>query len=299
MKIIILIIFSITSLQICCAQSKTEFEYDNFENQFLKYQPKKHSQISEKDFDYGSMIIKETKSATKNNPENFNLADYFNILSAFLTLKENEKSTKIAYEKFENEDSSCEYVIEFENTIRKNPKYDIIRADYLKKLEKCKQYPIAEEQFNIEEYCKSNTLDIELVKLISQVEIDDQKYRNISPKDLKVRQQRLDEKNQEIIYALYTKYKTYLGKSLVGRKFESVMWSVIQHSNTKMMTEFLPIIHKAVKEKELDIVPLKMLIDRYYGLKYGYQIFGSQSGFGFELADDGKRKEIELKYGIE
>ena len=42
-----------------------------------------------------------------------------------------------------------------------------------------------------------------------------------------------------------------------------------------------------------------MLIDRFYGSKYGYQVFGSQSGFGFELADDKKRKEIEIKYGIE
>jgi len=41
-----------------------------------------------------------------------------------------------------------------------------------------------------------------------------------------------------------------------------------------------------------------MLIDRFYGLKYGYQIFGSQSGFGFEMADEETRKKIELKYGI-
>jgi hypothetical protein len=66
-----------------------------------------------------------------------------------------------------------------------------------------------------------------------------------------------------------------------------------------MMAEYLPIFQKAVEENELDVVPFKMLIDRFYGLKYGYQIFGTQSGFGFELADDKKRKEIELKYGIE
>ncbi len=56
---------------------------------------------------------------------------------------------------------------------------------------------------------------------------------------------------------------------------------------------------KAVTKKELDASPLKMLIDRYYGLKYGYQIFGTQSGFGFKLADDKRRKKIELKYGID
>jgi len=77
------------------------------------------------------------------------------------------------------------------------------------------------------------------------------------------------------------------------------MWAVIQHSNLEMMERYLPVIQKAVKDKELNIVPLKMLIDRFYGLKYGYQIFGSQSGFGFEMADEKTRKEIELKYGIE
>ena len=77
------------------------------------------------------------------------------------------------------------------------------------------------------------------------------------------------------------------------------MWAVIQHSNPELMAEYLPIIQDAVKEKELDETPFKMLIDRYYGLKYGYQIFGSQSGFGFKLADEETRIKIEKKYQIE
>lgn len=298
MKNYLLLFFTI-SIFSCNAQNGAEFEYDNFENHFLSYQPTQSSQISKNDFDYASMIIKETKSATKNNPENFNLADYFNILTAFLTLKESEKNIKTAFEKFKNADGSCEYVLSFENSINKNSKFDIIRADYLEKLKECKQNSIIEKKFSIEEYCKSNNLDLALVKKINQVKIDDQKYRNESSKELKGEQLILDKKNQEIINSLYNKHNTYLGKSLVGEKFESVMWAVIQHSNTEMMVEYLPILQKAVEENELDVVPFKMLIDRFYGLKYGYQIFGTQSGFGFELADDKKRKEIELKYGIE
>lgn len=298
MKNYLLLFFTI-SIFSCNAQNGAEFEYDNFENQFLSYQPTQSSQISKNDFDYASMIIEETKSATKNNPENFNLADYFNILTAFLTLKESEKNIKTAFEKFKNADGSCEYVLSFENSINKNSKFDIIRADYLEKLKECKQNSIIEKKFSIEEYCKSNNLDLALVKKINQVKIDDQKYRNESSKELKGEQLILDKKNQEIINSLYNKHNTYLGKSLVGEKFESVMWAVIQHSNTEMMAEYLPIFQKAVEENELDVVPFKMLIDRFYGLKYGYQIFGTQSGFGFELADDKKRKEIELKYGIE
>ena len=298
MKNYLLILFAIC-LYSCNAQNANELEYDNFEKQFLNYEPIQNSQVSKKDFDYASMIIKETKSATKNNTENFNLADYFNILSAFLTLKESEKNIKTAFEKFKYADGSCEYVLSFENSINENPKYDIIRADYLKQLKKCKQKSITESQLNIEEYCKTNGLDLALVNKVNQVKIDDQKYRNESSIKLKSEQQELDIKNQGIIDSLYSKYNTYLGRSLVGEELESIMWAVIQHSNTEKMAEYLPVIQKAVKENELDVVPFKMLIDRYYGLKYGYQVFGSQSGFGFELADDKKRKEIELKYGIE
>ncbi|MCF6279556.1 MAG: hypothetical protein L3J14_04330 [Flavobacteriaceae bacterium] len=298
MKNYIFLLFTI-SIFFCNSQNGTEFEYNNFENQFLSYEPTQNSQISKKDFDYASMILKNTKSATKNNSENFNRADYFNILSAFLTLKESKKNIKTVFEKFKNADGSCEYVLAFENSIKTNPKYDIIRADYLEKLKECKSNPITEDKFIIEEYCKSNSLDIDLVQKINQVNIDDQKYRSESSKEYKIEQRKLDKKNQQIINSLYRKHKTYLGEKLVGEKFESVMWAVIQHSNTEMMAKYLPIIQKAVKEKELDIVPFKMLIDRFYGLKYGYQIFGSQSGFGFELADDEKRKEIKLKYGIE
>lgn len=294
--IIILLVFCIFS---CKAQNENEFEYDNFENQVLSYHPKENAQVSKKDFVYGNMIIKETKSATKNNPENFNLADYFNILSAFLTLKESEKNISVAFEKFKNADGSCEYVLSFENSIKTNPKFDVIRADYLDKLKECKSTAIVEKKFEVEEYCKSNALNLGLVEKINQINIDDQKHRTESSEDLKIKQKELDKKNQEIIDSLYRKHKTYVGESLVGEKFKSVMWAVIQHSNVEMMEKYLPIIKRAVQEKELDVGPLKMLIDRFYGLKYGYQIFGSQGGFGFELADDKKRKELELKYGIE
>jgi len=77
------------------------------------------------------------------------------------------------------------------------------------------------------------------------------------------------------------------------------MWSVVQHSNPEMMKKFLPILKKAVAEGELPTAPLKMTIDRYYGLVYGYQVFGSQGGLDIELANEQKRREIARAYGIE
>jgi hypothetical protein len=184
-----------------------------------------------------------------------------------------------------------------EKSIEKDSKYDIIREDYNKELKKCKS--VVDKEFDITEYCKTNSLDLTLVKEINRIDFDDQKYRTKSSSELQSKQKQLDNQNQKKIDSLFNAHKSYVGKTLVGERFESVMWAVVQHSNIEMMKKYLPIIQKAFKEKELNIVPFKMLIDRFYGLKYGYQIFGSQSGFGFELADKKTRKEIELKYGIE
>ena len=174
------------------AQNGTEFDYDHFETQFLSYEPTKGSAVSQGDFDYALMIIRETKSATKNNAQNFNLSDYFNILSAFLTLKESENNIQTAYSKFKDAEGSCEYILSFEKSIESNSKYDLIRADYLEKLKECKQNSIPEKKFNIEEYCKSNNLDLALVSKINQIKIDDQKHRDDSTEGLKSTQHQLD-----------------------------------------------------------------------------------------------------------
>ena len=193
MKNYIIFLFTV-SVFFCNAQKGTEFDYNNFENQFLSYESTKSSQVSKKNFDYANMIINETKSATQNNSQNFNVSDYFNILSAFLTLNESEKNIKIAYTKFKDADGSCEYVLSFEKDIEENSKYDKIRADYLEKLKECKQNSIPKKKFNIEVYCKSNNLDMALVTKINKVKIDDQKHRNDSSKELRSKQLELDKR---------------------------------------------------------------------------------------------------------
>ena len=75
------------------------------------------------------------------------------------------------------------------------------------------------------------------------------------------------------------------------------MFFVIQHSNVEMMERYLPIVQKAVRQNELQETPLKMLIDRIYGAKKGYQIFGNQEFV--DLSDKKTRIEISKKYGIE
>lgn len=282
----------------CFAQEGVQFDYENFEKQFIEYKPVLKAGLSKKTFDYGCMIVEETKKSTKNDPKNFNLADYFNVLSAFLSLQESKANIELAFEKFRDADGSCEYFIGLEKDINKNTKYDIIRDEYRKELAKCKNETPSEKEFDLEAYCKANGLDVTLVREIDKVNTEDQKYRKANAKTDVEKRNEADRKNQVIIDSLYKVYGTYLGHSLVGEKYESVMWAVIQHSNTEMMESYLDVLHQAVKENELDVTPFKMLIDRFYGLKFGYQIYGSQTGFGFEMATEAQRKEIERKYNI-
>ena len=50
--------------------------------------------------------------------------------------------------------------------------------------------------------------------------------------------------------------------------------------------------------KNLPDTPLKMLLDRFYGLKYGYQFFGTQQGFGFESSNEDEIRKIKKKYQL-
>lgn len=302
MKIlIILITFVLAFTNVFSQELPTKFTIDNFETQILNYKPKKTPSVSDKNYNYGIMILKETRDAVKNKPENFNMADYFNILNAFLNLDETKENINIAFEKFISAKGSCEYILAFESSIKKNLKYDVVRENYSQQLARCKSNVEDEKELDISEYSKSNNLNFSLIEKIHNVNINDQKYRSYDEtKKTSNSQQVLDKKNQAIIDSLYKTNKTYIGRSLVGKKFENVMWAVVQHSNVEMMEKYLPIIKKAVLDKEIEVAPLKMLLDRFYGLKYGFQIFGSQGdGFGFRSADEKVKKEIKKKYGIE
>ena len=280
--------------------NKQIFTLENFEKEVLAYSPVKTENLTQKELNFGTMVLEETKKATKQTPSNFNNADYFNILSAFLTLKESPENVVIAFQKFSASEGSCEYLMAFEKDVMNNDKYIPLRKKWIANQLNCeKSGNYKKEVIDIDKYSKKFNLQKDLVILINQIDISDKKYRAEGSSGWEEKQQLEDSKNQQKIDSLFKIYGKYIGKSLVGDKFESVMWAVIQHSNEQMMEKYLPFVHDTYLDNELNVTPLKMLIDRFYGLKYGYQVFGSQSGFGFELADEQTRKEIEKKYGIE
>ena len=276
--------------------AQAEFSYDKFETQVMNYDPIQNDQ-SDTDYNKGLMILSETKKYVEGDPNNFTLADYYNILAAFLSLEESNESIDIAFKKIIEDETCCEYFLD--KRIFKDAKFDSLRNEINDQVLRCENStPNRSDTINLAKYAQENNLDLPLVKLMHEIAKSDEKHRNDEMIDWS-KQKPLDLKNQRSIDSLLNLHKSYIGKSMVGDKFAIVMWSVIQHSNVEMMERYLNVVQIAVRDHQLAKGPFKMLIDRFYGLKYGYQIFGTQSGFGFELADETKRAEIESKYGLE
>jgi Family of unknown function (DUF6624) len=294
MKQIFLTFLVITSFSNCYAQSgKTNFNYADFERQVIAYEPKQND-LSENDYNHGTMILTETKKAVKNNPANFNRAYYFNILSCFLSLKENIDNIKVAFEKFKNSEGSCDYFLsegQFSSY-----KFDVIRNEIDMQIFVCNTLtPEGSSSFNLKGYIAENEYDYELVYLLDQIIELDKKYRSQETTDWS-KQTPIDLENQRLVDSLFKAYGTYIGTSMVGKKYNYIMWIIIQHSNIEMMEKYLPIVQKAVEQEELGVVPFKMLIDRIYTFKHNYQIFGSQ--LGVEQANEKIRKEVITKYKL-
>lgn len=87
------------------------------------------------------------------------------------------------------------------------------------------------------------------------------------------------------------------GRTLVGEKFQNVMWQVIQHSDLRYMEKYLPEIQKAVDRQEIKQGSLKYLLDRIASEKAGVQYFGSQVNVPF--ADKKVIDAIKKEYKIE
>jgi hypothetical protein len=272
------------------------FTLENFDDLILSYSPQQRENVSDKAYKHGIFILKETKAATHNDPKKLNSADYWNLTMAFLSLKEPNNHLKIVFKKAitEKNNGMCDYLQSMGIHDLDTLIPDVFNPFYATCNTKAARVT---PTFDLDSYAQNGNYDNELIQIINNINEDDIRYRKHKPVDWN-KQTPLDLHNQKLINQLYKKYKTYIGQSLVGEKFASTMWAVIQHSNPKMMGQYLPVVHQATKDNELGATPLKMLIDRYYGLTKGYQVFGSQSGFGFNMADEKTRKEIETTFDL-
>ena len=148
MEHLILPIMILSTFISCNAQpNKNNFSYENFENEVLNYQPKKN-EVPDKDFEHGVFVLNEVKKGVNNDIKEFNRADYFNILSSFLSIKESKDNIVIAYEKFRSSEGSCEYFST--SGLFKSDKFDLIRDDIEKQILLCRTSTV-EESTEIDE----------------------------------------------------------------------------------------------------------------------------------------------------
>ncbi|WP_183575785.1 hypothetical protein HDF18_17875 [Mucilaginibacter sp. X5P1] len=271
------------------------FNYQTFDVDIFNFVPIKREGVTDQKFNYALRILDDTKSVTNNDPKKLTVTDFWNITSAFVTLKEPAKNIEIAFKKAIalDAESVCSYIRMAGATNLEKA----IPETFLPFYANCLEHSSSKnDKLDVKQYAIDNKLDITLVTLINSIDLDDQKFRLVTPFD-QVKQRPFDIKNEQRIDSLYAVYKTYIGKTLVGKDYESVMWSVIQHSDIRMMEKYLPEISKAVEQKELSAEPLKMLIDRIYTVKYHYQIFGSQ--LGVPVADEKTKSDVIKNYKIE
>lgn len=213
---------------------------------------------------------------------------------ALSSLGEEQAVLDLAFQKFLAADRHCEYLTS--PGLFAEGKWTSLRQQIDAATRACAA--VVETPSLAKTTYEQDNYDPALVRLLRTIDERDKRYRNAEPFDAE-RQSPLDRENLRLIDSLYAVHQTYLGHSLVGKQLEHVMWAVVQHSNPQAMGRYLPVVHAASGAGEVPETVLRLLIDRYYALTEGYQVFGSQGGaLGVPLAEEATRRAIERKYGI-
>ncbi|MFN3759532.1 MAG: DUF6624 domain-containing protein [Algoriphagus aquaeductus] len=287
-KWIVFLFFFLTS----CDNEAQEYvtKLDNY--------PPKKVEVSEEKYRKATYILEQTFNTIKKDSFQIKYADHLNLAHAYALLLEPKElifsELNLAQEK-DLESTAAVFVL----AVRSPEHFRLTQSEYDSLSKRFHmihdQSKNRKELFDIKEYVSKGNYDKELVETIASIEERDQKHwAEDSNMEL---QNKSDEENFTLIDSLYEKYESYIGKTLVGDKYNHVMWLIIQHSDLNRQEKYLPIILQAVRNDELEETPLKMLIDRIQTKKCGYQIFGSQ--LNVPLASDEIIKEIKNNFNIE
>ena len=279
----------------CQAQNKDSesiITLEQFDEFILNYEPSKN-ELNESSYARGSKILEEQKNYYKANNE-FTFANYWNIGTALGNLNESNTLIELAFTKAIalDEQGVCQYVDVM--TGMGNVFESRIPALYHSFREGC---PASsdESDIDIEQYAEEGSFDLNLIMLLEEVKSNDLKYRSETDVDWD-RQTLLDRRNQAIIDSLFEIHGEYIGRKHVGKAWESTMFLVIQHSDLEYMERYLPVIHQAVLDQQVDVSALKYLLDRISSRRNNYQYFGTQSGVDY--ADEEEIARVKNEYGI-
>lgn len=276
----------------CISQDKTQEAEEVFD---LDYFPEQREGVDDNAFRKWTYILENSYDQIKSNDGRMVYADHLNLATAFIHLKEPKKQVlnhwKLAQEK-DLESTAEVFPLVYGSYDKVDGYLTSAEYDSLIKMFNSVMDNKEEKSNDPEKYAKDNNLDIGLVNLMAYLMEKDQEFRS---SDI-LKQQSIDQRNIEIIDSLFLIHNKYIGKSMVGDEYSSTMFLVVQHADLEHQEKYLPVIHQAVINEELNPTPLKMLIDRIYSKKYGYQIFGSQSGR--DLADEATIEKVKKEYGL-
>lgn len=262
--------------------------------------PSRPDHVSESEYRRGSLILENSYKQLAENNYHIVYADYWNFAMAYSIMGQPKELIYdfLVKAKFENKKSFCQLIERHHDRTKgvdSSRFYKLLGEDYTQLIADCLQVNTVEESFNIEEYIAKNRYNKELIYRLNALVEADQKIRGKLNNPKLEEQQDIDKKNMKEAESIIEKYG-YPGTSMVGSKFDFVVWLVIQHADLLYQEKYLPIIAKTVEAGELAKAPLRMLIDRIYHKKTGQQIFGSQGGVPY--ADDKTINEIKKKYNL-
>lgn len=284
-------------LSSCSTKRETQYSYSTQ----LDYYPVQKEDVSDGEYQKGTSILQEMYASIKEDSFKFSHSHHLNIARAFKFLGEPKK--KILSEIRLAQEKDISKSAKLFTVFYKTPdKFNLTQAEFDSLM---RIYKPIYERDKINEKgtdpadARNKILKTSLYKLIDWIEKSDQKYRGEGReyymKHVRLQDQ-IDSINMVKIDSLYAKYGRYIGKSMVTESREYVMWAVIQHASLEKQEYYLPIVQQAVETDELKKTPLKMLIDRIYTKKYGYQIFGSQ--MAVDLASEEEIQRVRMKYKI-
>lgn len=272
------------------------FSADQLAVQILTYDPPRRPGVSETAYHKGVFILGEVRNATEGNIANFNKADYLNVLYAFAELGEPNAHLEAVLREIIVRDTDCEYLTFFRKSIEQRTAYPKIITAWNIAGGNCES-TTSPPPFDAVSYAAKYDVDPALAVLFDQIDQRDRQYRAKDLPNWATLQGPFDRENQRLIDSLFAAHGTYVGRSLVGEQFETVMWAVIQHAPIACMKRYLPAVQRAVAAEELPLVPLRMLVDRILWQCEGYQLYGSQ--LGVPLAEEPQRRAMIEKYGLE
>ena len=261
--------------------------------------PSRPENVSESDYRTGQWTLKNSYQQLAEHNYELVAIDYWNFATAYHKMGQPKEMIYdfLFKSRITDKNKFCEIALKYHELKKEVDSvgfYKLLGNDYKELVADCSKI-ITKEAFDIDDYIKKNKFDKELIYQLNELLEADQKFRNENFKEKLNEQTKADELNMIKAEETINKYG-YPGKTMAGNKFDHVIWIVIQHSSLIYQEKYLPLIAKAVEQKELGKTPLRMLLDRIYAKKTGSQIFGSQIGLPF--SDNKTIEEVKLKYNL-